>query len=59
MYAYTYVAQDDGTPLDRVEADGWCLPNAAGAYHILPDGVDMKIRLRQVGVVLKAYQVHM
>ena len=59
MYACTYVAQDDGTPLDREEKDGWCLPNAAGTHHILPDGVDMKIRLRRVGIVLQAYQVHM
>ena len=59
MYACKYVTQDDGTPLEQEEPDGWCLPNAAGMHHILPDGVDMKIRLRRVGIVLQAYQVHM
>ena len=52
MYACTDVTQEDGTPLDRLEKDGWCIPNAAGTHHILPDGVDMKIRLRRVGGVL-------
>ena len=52
MYACTDVTQEDGTPLERPEADGWCIPNAAGLHHLLPDGVHMKIRLRRVGGVL-------
>ena len=49
MYTCTYVTQENGLPLEQAEPQGWCLPNAVGLKHTLPDAVDMHIHLRRVG----------
>ena len=56
MYTYTYVTQDEGGPAGHAGPQVWCIPNAVGLKHTLPDGVVVHIRLRRFG---DSHQVRM